>query len=386
MEQNIAVMGDYGDGFVYARGKRWWIGYSHDGKKYREPGGSNGKGAKTPEEARKRLKARLKEIWSDRFVGPQEERIAVDELLNDLVAHLELKGAKSVGSVKSHLKPVREYFGGVRACRVTADKVEAFIRHQQRATDDEGNEDPYSNAAINRQTGALRQAFRLAARKRKISRVPYIPMLTEDNARQGFVEPNDFERLAAKLPDPIGDLARFAYVTGWRKGQLLALRWSQVNRGERKVWPAAQARNKRTPALPLEGDLWNVIERRWKARRFRVLDDQGEPKGPTHLSEYVFHSGQGAPIVDFKKSWATACRAVGLPNVLFHDLRRSAVRNLIRAGVPQSTAMRISGHRTAAVFTRYDITSDADKREAFAKVEEYSKGKPAKAAEGEGDV
>ena len=86
-------------------------------------------------------------------------------------------------------------------------------------------------------------------------------------------------------------------------------------------------------------------------------------------SEYVFHGGDGRAIVDFKRSWATACRAAGAPGLLFHDLRRSAVRNMIRAGVPQSVAMRISGHRTAAMFLRYDITSDEDKRDALVKTE-----------------
>lgn len=382
MEQNRVVMGDYGDGFVYQRGKRWWIGYSHEGKAYREPGGANGKGAKTPEEARKRLKARLREIWGDRFVGPNEERVTVDELLDDLIKHLELKSAKSIDSVKSHLKPVRAFFVGDRAHHVTADRVEDFIRQQQEATDDDGNPDPYSNAAINRQTGALRQAFRLAARKRKISRVPYIPQLLEDNARQGFIEPAAFEALASKLPEPVNDIARFAYLSGWRKEQVLSLRWDQVDRTGKTVRPLGQSRNKRTPGLPLVGGLWGVIERRWTARRFKVLDEKGEPTSVTKMSEYVFHSGQGARIVDFKRSWATAAKAAGLQHVLFHDLRRSAVRNMIRAGVPQSVAMRISGHKTTAMFNRYDITSDADKREALAKVEEYSKGKPKGEAQG----
>jgi hypothetical protein len=111
MEQNrptgALLMGDYGDGFIYQRGKRWWIGFSHDGKSYREPGGANNKGAKTPDEARKKLKARLKQAWGGNFIGPQEERVAVVDLLDDLVKHLELKGATSAKSVESHLRHVR---------------------------------------------------------------------------------------------------------------------------------------------------------------------------------------------------------------------------------------------------------------------------------------
>ena len=105
--------------------------------------------------------------------------------------------------------------------------------------------------------------------------------------------------------------------------------------------------------------------------------------GMTALSEYVFHSGDGRAVVDFKRSWASACRKAGLPGRLFHDLRRSAVRNMVRAGVPQSVAMRISGHRTTAIFVRYDITSEADKIEALERTQAHVNARaalPAKVA------
>jgi len=90
----------------------------------------------------------------------------------------------------------------------------------------------------------------------------------------------------------------------------------------------------------------------------------------------VFHAGDGRAVVDFKRSWATACEAAGSPGLLFHDLRRSAVRDMIRAGVPQSVAMRISGHKTTAVFIRYDITSEDDKRAALERTQEHREARP----------
>ena len=93
------------------------------------------------------------------------------------------------------------------------------------------------------------------------------------------------------------------------------------------------------------------------------------------ISDLVFHRN-GKVISSFKRSWDTASKAAGVPGRLFHDLRRTAVRDLVRSGVPQSLAMRITGHKTASVFTRYDITSDTDRRDAMRKLEAYRASKP----------
>lgn len=342
-----------GDGRVFQRGARWWIEYWNRGEQFRESAG------KTEAAAAKKLRARLKEIAGEKFIGPKEERVTVDELLDDLMTHLRNQGAKAVASFVSHLKPVRAFFAVTRAMDVTTSMAERYIEERLAAGK--------ARATVNREAGALRQAFNLAARRKppKISRVPYIPTLDEDNARQGFVEPATFEKLAAKLPEPVADLARFAYLSGWRKGEVMPLRWDAVDRRAKEA-RLRTSKNGRPRTLPLAGALWDVVERRWEAREFERED------GTTALSEYVFHAGDGRAVVDFKRSWATACRAAGAPGLLFHDLRRSAVRNMIRAGVPQSVAMRISGHKTTAMFLRYDITSEEDKREALAKVDAHN--------------
>jgi integrase len=113
------------------------------------------------------------------------------------------------------------------------------------------------------------------------------------------------------------------------------------------------------------------MARCWQAREYRRED------GTTGLSEFVFHAGDGRAIVDFKRSWATACAKAGCPGKLFHDLRRTAVRDMIRAGVPQSVAMRISGHKTTAIFLRYDITSEEDKVAALELTQAHRSAQPA---------
>jgi len=78
-------------------------------------------------------------------------------------------------------------------------------------------------ATINRELAALRKAFRLAVRQKRIATAPAISMLQEDNVRQGFVEPKEFEAIVNNLPEYLPDLSRFACLTGWRKGELQTL-------------------------------------------------------------------------------------------------------------------------------------------------------------------
>jgi len=85
---------------------------------------------------------------------------------------------------------------------------------------------------------------------------------------------------------------------------------------------------------------------------------------------YLFHH-KNEPIGDFRKAFDAACAAAGLQGILPHDLRRSAVRNFIRAGVKESVAMRLSGHRTRSVFDRYNIVSEDDLIDASTKLQEF---------------
>lgn len=350
-----------GMGRIFQRGAVCWIAYYFNGREIRESCRSRDEA-----DARRLLKKRLKEIHGSRFVGPQEENVTVDGPLDALITHLETKGAKTVDRLKSHLKPLREYFALTRAVNVTTAAVEQYIAERLKADK--------ARATVNRETGALKQAFNLARKQARLTRVPYMPMLREDNARQGFFEHSDFENLVSNLPEPIDDVARFGYLSGWRRGEIVSLTWDAVDRVGREVH-LRTSKNGQGRVLPLDGDLWDLIERRWDARTIEKKD------GTTKLSEFVFHRS-GEPIVDFRKPWKEACKKAKTPGRLFHDLRRTAVRNMIRAGVPQSVAMSISGHKTVSMFIRYNITSASDRIDALRRTAEHLAAQPKKRQDG----
>jgi integrase len=217
----------------------------------------------------------------------------------------------------------------------------------------------------------LKRAFRLALRQKRLSTAPTIELLEEAAPRQGFLEPADFERVARRLSEALADLARFGYLSGWRKGEIRRLTWSDVDRvAGRIVLRREHSKNGEPRILPLVGELAALIERRWTAREYLSAGST------TALSPFVFHR-DGQPIKDFRKGWASACDGAGVGGTLFHDLRRSAVRNMDRAGVSQSVAMALSGHKTASVYRRYRIVAEDDLREALARMQASLTARPA---------
>jgi len=310
--------------------------------------------------------------------APMAARTTVAELLDDLEADFRLRGVKWWAQAKYHAQVMRDALGTFKAAKLTPANIDRYIEARQ-------HED-YSAASINRQTGLLRQGLRLAQERGTLSNVIKVRRLPEHNARQGFLERADLEALVTALPDYLQDFTRFAYLTAWRRGEVATLTWADIDRatGVIRLRPE-NSKNGRGRTVAIEGDLGAIIERRAEAR---VIPGKGGE--PDRVADLVFHRG-GKPVRDFRKAWSAACIEAGLyrvvgtnpdgteqrePTRLFHDLRRSGVRNMVRAGVRERVAMDISGHRTRSIFDRYNITSEDDLREAMKRTTEYVSALP----------
>ena len=199
--------------------------------------------------------------------------------------------------------------------------------------------------------------FRLAVESEKLTTVPHIPKLEEPPAREGFFEHEEYVSIRQHLPPDLQDVLDFGYNSGWRAGEILSLRWSDLDfDGGMIRLRAVESKNKERRVLPLSEPLREVLERRWEGRQLTC--------------PFVFDRN-GKQIKDYDAAWTKACEKADLKGKLFHDLRRTVARNLIRSGVPRSTARRITGHKTESVFERYNITVEEDLREAAEKLAGY---------------
>lgn len=204
----------------------------------------------------------------------------------------------------------------------------------------------------------------LGKQQTKVDRVPYIPMLKEDNIRKGFFEHGDFIAFRDALPDYLKGFVTFAYKTGWRKSEICNLTWSRVDRHKGIVrLEVGEIKNDQARTIYLDTELKEVIGSQWQNRK-----ESGA------LTPYVFpkHKGTGQ-IRDFRHAWDKACKETGIGKRYFHYFRRTACRNMVRSGIPERVAMMVSGHKTRSVFERYNIVSQDDLKLAAKRQEAYLK-------------
>ena len=338
----------------------WWIRYTINGRPRCESARSEDR-----QVADELLQAREGSlIPADPVPAPVGAATFADAAV-EIVADYQMNKKRSLRTltvrIEKHLRPV---FGQQPLTAITTPVVRTYIRRRQA----EGA----SNATINRDLITLKRMFTLAVQGGTLLTKPYIPLLKEQNVRRGFFEPEEFQRIKRQLPVYMQGVAAFAFVTGWRTpSEILPLEWRQVDMlaGEVRL-DAGTTKNGDGRVFPFTAALRQVLDDQWTIAE--TLKGQGMATG--HVFCYTSGKRAGRPITAsaFIHQWWKARVVAECPGRIPHDFRRTAVRNLVRAGVPERVAMQLTGHKTRAVFERYNIVSSGDLRDAARRLDTYA--------------
>src|SRR5262249_5000238 len=278
-------------------------------------------------------------------VVPHADRLTLADAATLIRNDYAANGHKSADTLELRLSHLLAHFGeGARLARLTTGAVEAYKAARLAAGAAAGS--------VNRELAILGRLGTLARHQHGLV-VPYrVAKLEERNVRTGFFEDEQFEMVCRQLRTELAAMAATARITGWRKSELRSRQWPHVDfaAGWLRLEPE-ETKNRDGRMFPLIPELRVILE----AQRARVDEIQ---RRTGRIVPWVFARDDGSAVGDFKKAWATAKRRAGIPGRLFHDFRRTAVRNLIRAGIPETVAMKMTGHRTRHVFQKYAIVEE----------------------------
>ena len=273
-----------------------------------------------------------------RTFGPQGPTLG--DLSDAYLQDYQVRQFRSQSTARGRTAHLTAFFGrAARAAALTTYRIRQYQLTRRAAG--------AATGTINRETSALHRMCTLAVHWGWLDTVPGFPdRLRENPPRQGFFEHPEYLAVRAHLPAPWQDILDLAYYSGWRKQEILGLTWDEIDRA-RGVVRLSPARSKTLVGrmLPISQPIAEALARR-RARR--------DPDSPL-----VFHR-DGIPVRRWRTAWRTACQAAGVPTRFLHDCRRTAARNLIRANVPERVAMLLTGHKSRAIFDRYNIIHEQE--------------------------
>lgn len=328
-----------GSGSLYRQPgqKVWTLQYYQDGRQRKESSRTEDRA-----EAQRLLNKRLYQI--DQGETITTTRVRCQQLFEDLIKDTEARG-KNPYDHRKHWRHLGPRFAGRFAASVTSSDIAEYRVMRREA----------QPSTINRELATLRRVFNLATEQTppKLTTVPHFTMGKEDNVRTGFLDPSDYDAVVAAATETwLRAIFEIAYRYGWRKGEL-PMRVRQAD-FEANVLRLDRSKNGEgrevtmTPTIRL------------------LLAACARGKGP---DDFLFTRADGKPVLDFRVAWRKLTAAAGVPDLMLHDLRRTAVRNMVRAGTPEKVAMTITGHKTRSVFERYNVISQADIKQAVARME-----------------
>ena len=339
---------------LFERPKRsgtWWIRYIDAiGHEHRERVGAKGL-------ARRLYEKRKTEIREARYFPPEHRRvILVREILDDYQQWGKDAG-RAIEKGHSAYNRVYDVFGNKPAEALSAEDAESFMLSLSQTL---------SPASVNRHLQLLRAAYNRAVRAGKLSHNPlsHFRLLKENNIRVRYLSEEEEERLLFALPDYLRPLIRVAIHTGLRRGELLELRWGDIDLsvGVLTVREAKPGEGRRMP-------LNNVVRKtllRLHQERGQALTENGSYSG--ERNGLVFSAREGGYLHNLNRDWYPALRFAGLRDLHFHNLRHTFASRLVMRGVDLYTVQILLGHKTPAMVQRYAHLSPGHLRQAVEKL------------------
>ena len=356
-------------GSVYKRkGSRFWqIEYPVGNGKLRQES--------THTESKRDAEALLREKVYQVSAGTLPGTASFEQVIEALIADARVRGRK-FARLEGAAKALKARLEGRRAedCNYAVWLKYADERKREAAPD-----------TVRLELAVAHRAYRLARAKGIVSSVPEFPRIGNLRVRQGFVDPRQWMGLREKLQPDFRDAADLAFLCGAREMETLTLKWADVE-PDAQVIHFRETKTGRPRAVPYGEwpDLAAVIERRaaasaklrtagiispWVFCFSRAVAVRGRMYHVAGGELFKTTGERGLPAL-LRSEWAAACAGVGLPGLLFHDLRRSAARNFERAGIPRSVAMKIGGW-TEKMYSRYATGAESEVAQAVPKLSEY---------------
>jgi integrase len=273
---------------------------------------------------------------------PSTSRVTLAALVAVYLEDYELRQFSTLNTARGRVVHLLAFFGeDCSAQTLTSSRLRQYQMARRR--------DGAAAATVNRETSALSRMYRLCVQLGWLTDMPVFPArLHENGPRQGFFEHGDYLTVRSHLPAPYQDVLDFAYYSGWRKHEILGLRWDEIDAEARVIrLPPHRSKTRTGRVLPISEPLKQVLERR-----------RARPRG------VLVFGRDDVTVRAWRRAWPEACVAAGVPGRLLHDCRRTTARNLVRAGIPERVAMTLTGHKTRSVFDRYNIVNERELAEA----------------------
>jgi len=331
----------------------WWMWY------YMPDGSIERKSTKTKNKSNARTIAKQKEKELVRNSGIKGAYVTLRDLVQEVIDDYSFNKKKSLDKVKQRKKNLFEFFGeDKKVNEIESHDINEYVKYRM--------EQAIQSSTINRELRLLNRGFTLLLDQKRITDKPKIKKLKENNIRTDFLEHWEYIKLLENASPHIVPIIKLAYKTGWRTEEIIDMTWDMIDidNGIITLPPGDYTKNEEGRVYYLDNELIEIFRTMWSERR--VLRKK--------ISYVFLNKRKTGKMKSFKGAWKESCKRAGLERKHFHGFRRTAVRNMVRAGIPERVAMTISGHKTRSVFERYNITSLRDLQIASNKMEEYLKG------------